>query len=45
MCIRDRNRNKLEADDRSLVSSISTSDYLLENDNPRNLDLFLILEK
>jgi SAM-dependent methyltransferase len=39
------NRNKLEADDRSLVSSISTSDYLLENDNPRNLDLFLILEK
>lgn len=39
------NRNKLEADDRSLVSSISTNDYLLEDDNPRNLDLFLILEK
>ena len=39
------NRNKLEADDKSLVSSISTNDYLLEDDNPRNLDLFLILEK
>tara|TARA_B000000475_G_scaffold40988_1_gene30485 strand:+ start:161 stop:934 length:774 start_codon:yes stop_codon:yes gene_type:complete len=39
------NRNKLEADDRSLVSSISTNDYLLEDDNPRNLDLFIILEK
>ena len=39
------NRNKLEADDKSLVSSISTNDYLLEDDNPRNLDLFIILEK
>jgi len=24
---------------------IATNDYLLEDDNPRNLDLFLILEK
>ena len=39
------NRNKLESNDRSLVSSISTSDYILEKDNPKNLDLFLILEK
>ena len=39
------NRKKLESNDRSLVSSISTSDYILEKDNPKNLDLFLILEK
>lgn len=39
------NRNKLESNDRSLVSSISTRDYILEKDNPKNLDLFLILEK
>ena len=39
------NRNKLQANDNSLVSSISVNDYLLENDNPKNLDLFLILEK
>lgn len=39
------NRNKLQANDNSLVSSISTNDYSLENDNPKNLDLFLILEK
>lgn len=39
------NRNKLQADDNSLVSSITTNDYSLENDNPKNLDLFLILEK
>lgn len=39
------NRNKLQANDNSLVSSITTNDYSLENDNPKNLDLFLILEK
>lgn len=39
------NRNKLQANDNSLVSSITTNDYTLENDNPKNLDLFLILEK
>ena len=39
------NRNKLQANDSSLVSSISANDYSLENDNPKNLDLFLILEK
>ena len=39
------NRNKLQANDKSLVSSISTNDYSLQNDNPKNLDLFLILEK
>ena len=39
------NRKKLESNDRCLVSSISTSDYILEKDNPKNLDLFLILEK
>ena len=36
------NRNKLQANDNSLVSSITTNDYSLENDNPKNLDLFLI---
>ena len=39
------NRNKLQANDNSLVSSITTNDYSFENDNPKNLDLFLILEK
>ena len=39
------NRNKLQANDKSLVSSISTNDYSLQDDNPKNLDLFLILEK
>ena len=39
------NRNKLQSNDSSLVSSISSSDYILEDDNPKNLDLFLILEK
>ena len=39
------NRNKLESSDSSLVSSISTNDYILEDDNPKNLDLFFILEK
>ena len=39
------NRNKLQANDNSLVSSITTNDYSLENDNPKNLDLFLILKK
>ncbi len=39
------NRNKLQANDNALVSSITTNDYSLENDNPKNLDLFLILEK
>ena len=39
------NRNKLQANDNLLVSSITTNDYSLENDNPKNLDLFLILEK
>ena len=39
------NRNKLESKDSSLVSSISTNDYILEEDNPKNLDLFFILEK
>ena len=39
------NRNKLQSNDSSLVSSISSSDYILEEDNPKNLDLFLILEK
>jgi len=39
------NRNKLESNDSSLVSSISTNDYILEDDNPKNLDLFFILEK
>ena len=39
------NRNKLSEKNKSLVSSISTNDYLLKNDHPENLDLFLILEK
>ena len=39
------NRNKLQANDNSLVSSITTNDYSLENDNPKNLDLFFILKK
>ena len=39
------NRNKLQSNDKSLVSSISTNDYSLQDDNPKNLDLFLILEK
>ena len=39
------NRNKLQANDKSLVSSISTNDYSLQDDNPKNLDLFLILKK
>ena len=39
------NRNKLQANDKSLVSSICTNDYSLQDDNPKNLDLFLILEK
>ena len=39
------NRNKLESSDSSLVSSISTNDYILGDDNPKNLDLFFILEK
>ena len=39
------NRNKLQANDNSLVSSISTNDYSLQDDNSKNLDLFLILEK
>ena len=39
------NRNKLQANDKSLVSSISSNDYSLQDDNPKNLDLYLILEK
>jgi len=39
------NRNNLKNDNDKLVSSISYKDYLLANDNPNNLDLFLILKK
>ena len=39
------NRKKLESNNSSLVSSISTDDYILCKDSPENLDLFLILEK
>tara|TARA_B100001057_G_scaffold248965_2_gene249207 strand:+ start:38972 stop:39745 length:774 start_codon:yes stop_codon:yes gene_type:complete len=39
------NRKKLESNNSSLVSSISTDDYILCKDSPGNLDLFLILEK
>ena len=39
------NRKKLESNNSSLVSSISTDDYFLCKDSPENLDLFLILEK
>jgi len=39
------NRNNLKNDNDKLVSSISYKDYLLVNDNPNNLDLFLILKK
>ena len=39
------NRNNLKNNNDKLVSSISYKDYLLVNDNPNNLDLFLILKK
>ena len=39
------NRNNLKNNNDELVSSISYKDYLLVNDNPNNLDLFLILKK
>ena len=39
------NRNNLKNNNDKLVSSISYNDYLLVNDNPNNLDLFLILKK
>tara|TARA_B100000959_G_C14991983_1_gene628386 strand:+ start:4470 stop:5243 length:774 start_codon:yes stop_codon:yes gene_type:complete len=39
------NRDSLKKNDSNLVSSISSSDYKLLDDNPENLDLFLILNK
>jgi 2-polyprenyl-3-methyl-5-hydroxy-6-metoxy-1,4-benzoquinol methylase len=39
------NRNKLKNQDDTLVSSISVDDYFLKNDDPNNLDLFLVLKK
>ena len=39
------NRKKLESNNSTLVSSISTDDYILCKDSPENLDLFLILKK
>lgn len=39
------NRNKLKNQDDTLVSSISADDYFLKDDDPNNLDLFLILKK
>ncbi len=39
------NRNSLHSNNSNLVSSISVEDYMLSDDNPSNLDLFLILEK
>ena len=39
------NRNKLKNQDDTLISSISVDDYFLKNDDPNNLDLFLILKK
>lgn len=39
------NRNSLKKNDSNLVSSIASSDYKLCDDNPENLDLFLILNK
>jgi len=39
------NRDSLKKSDSGLVSSIVSSDYKLLDDNPDNLDLFLILKK
>ena len=39
------NRNKLENNNDSLVSSISEKDYYLNKDQKDNLDLFCILKK
>ena len=39
------NRNNLSENNSKLVSSITYKDYMLVNDSPNNLDLFLILKK
>jgi len=39
------NRDSLKKNDSGLVSSIVSSDYILSDDKPDNLDLFLILKK
>lgn len=39
------NRDSLKKNDSGLVSSIISSDYILSDDKPDNLDLFLILKK